>query len=129
MPTGTQVTFPVSPAAPASIEPLWDDITGATANVYNGDQQFFYWGVGPCQISVTMPPMQIVVGRVFAEFLEALQGQLNYFQFPTVVNLQYAEFLMNGASPRYWRLKSNQRTWQVPKDRYYRFSFECREAF
>lgn len=131
MPAGSLIVMPASPPAPAHLEPMFDDITGATTNVYNGDQQFFGWGVGPCQFAVSFPPMEQADGQAFAAFLQSLQGQLNYFVFNAALCAKYPEFLMTGSPPsaRYWRLKKNQRGYQIPDDRYYRFSFEMREAF
>lgn len=123
--------MPPTPAAPAMIEPAWNEKAGATESVYTGIQQFMDWGAGPSEISLTMPPLIQFNGQAFVAFLEALLGQVNYFTFNAAFLDAYPEILLAGSppTPRYWRLKTNQRKWQIPKDRNYRITFDCREAF
>lgn len=120
--------MPSTPSAPASIEPAWNDIVGVSINSFTGQQQFYNWGVGPCELSVTLPPMPQSEAGAWITFLQGLQGIANYFVFTSSFAAAYPDILMSGGGQRYWRLKSNQRRWTVGKDRLYRIAFDCREA-
>jgi hypothetical protein len=121
--------MPAVPMAPVTIEPLLADIVASSTSVFTGAQQFYNWGVGPCELSVSFPPMSQAQAQPWIAFLEALQGTANYFCFSASFQAAYSDILISGGSPRYWRLKDNKRKWTVDRDRYYRISLDCREAF
>jgi hypothetical protein len=129
MPSGNQIQMPAVPLAPVTIEPLLADIVASSTSVFTGAQQFYNWGVGPCELSASFPPMSQAQAQPWITFLEALQGTANYFCFSSSFQAAYSEILVNGSNPRYWRLKDNKRKWTVDRDRYYRISLDCREAF
>ena len=120
--------MPTTPIAPASIEPAFYDIVGETMSPFTGQQQFVVWGVGPCELSVSMPAMQQAVAEAWITFLQQLQGKANYFQFPSSFTTAYADILKSSGTARNWRLKTNKRMWRVTRGGVYHISFDCREA-
>lgn len=125
------VTMPSTPPAPSSIELGLVDVVAMTRNPFTGAQLTQDWQASWKEISVTLPPMNDADAQAWLTFLAALKGQANVFQFGTAVCAAYPGTLMGGspAAALYWRLKSNDRTYKIDPDRYYRIQFEAIQAF
>ena len=122
--------YPASPW-PASLEVMTNHIAAANVNPFTGQQQIQDWQANYMEISVSLPAMSQAQAQNWIAFLKALNGPVNVFAFPSGTNsigAKYSESLMNGASARYWRLKSNQVKWTIRRGSVYGLTFECREA-
>jgi hypothetical protein len=143
-PTGTNITMPsigsgINPG-PKGFEFSHNPIVSVTNNLFNGSIQTFVWSAGtnglavaPKEVSVAYAAMTTAEGQVAVVFLESLNGQVNYFYFPTAVcNLALNELtydgVLNSSNPRPFRLKSASSKWSLQIGNIYSVAFEVREA-
>lgn len=123
MPVGSLIAIPALPIAPQEIEYVYAPrLVGESTSDFTGVQQFTNWGPAPWEIAITMPPMRQSVASAWLTFIDDLQGITNYFTLGSAFLANYPE--LNG---RNWRLKQ-QPSMRIPKDRFYRFVLDCREA-
>lgn len=120
------VTMPSHPA-PASIEPVSQNIVGVSMNPFSGDQEIQNWAASWMELSVTMPPLEPTVdGPAWVDFLISCQGQAAVFQ---IANATWASLIPAAADTNgYWRLKNNSPKWSVNEGTVYGMTFEIREA-
>jgi hypothetical protein len=118
------VTIPSYPPAPASIEFSAFDIVALSKSPFTGQQQVQDWGPGPMEAKVSLPPLTDAQAQPWISFLFALKGMANVFQFTPEFTAAYPASL----GDRFWRLKSNQRSWSINGQRLYGISFEIIEA-
>lgn len=74
------VTLPSIPAAPASIVYRMNDVVGATASAFTGQQQIQDWQQAYFEATATYPPMQDADAQEWIGFLAALRGIAGVFQ-------------------------------------------------
>ena len=126
---GELITIPAVPSSPASIAITRRHLTANTASLFTGQRAVRDWGAEYLEASVLLPPMPQSQAVAWVEFLHALKGPVNVFQFTDVFCEAYPESLtVNGNTPRLWRLKSGRTGWSVAKTRFYGIGFDCREA-
>jgi hypothetical protein len=119
------VVMPDTPA-PASIQPVFTQIVGASVNPFTGQQQVFDWQASYMELSVTMPAMSQLEAQPWVDFLISCRGMASVFQIAnsTWLGLIPATANVNG----YWRLKSNSVKWSVNEALLVGLEFQIREA-
>ena len=114
---------------PASIEPLVSQRVSASTNTFTDQQQTYNWGVGACELSVSMGAMTLAQGQAFAAFFKSCNGTSCVFQmWASLCAIFPAELTTDGSTPRYWRLKTNKPHWTIKEGKIYGVTFEVREA-
>jgi hypothetical protein len=76
----TIVVPPASPAAPATLEFILQDIVASVDNPFTGQSQFQDWQASYLEASVSMPPLTAKQAPAWIAFLMSLRGSLNVFQ-------------------------------------------------
>lgn len=123
MPSGSLITIPTFPPAPARFDYIGGEIAASAVSIFTGAVQINDWGKAPVAISFSWPPMTQAQFAAWVTFLDSLHGIVNYFAFGSTFTTAYAQF-----SGKDWRLKSNNYTYSVDEDRMVRLTFEAREA-
>jgi len=126
---GSLIAIPSVPSSPASIEFAKIRLAATNTNPFTAQQQHQDWGNEYMEASVLLPPLLKSQATAWVNFLIALKGPINVFQFTAAFAAAYAESLTSdGTTQRYWRLKSNEMRWSIHKASLYGITFECREA-
>jgi len=121
----TIVTMPSSPA-PKALEPVSQNVVGASTNPFTGQQQVYDWNANWLELKVTMPPMITIDGQAWVDFLISCKGMACVFQ---ISNATFASMIPASANVNgYWCLKTNSPQWSVNDGVVYGLEFEIREA-
>ena len=112
------ISIPLYPPAPESITFKYTYPSGLTRSIFTGQQQVYDWGAGLSggwlEADVQLPILNLPDFADWVEFIQALHGPANVFQFTAAFVAAYP-FLLQGGSPLaslYWALKetTNQYT-------------------
>ncbi len=120
------IVMPTSPA-PKSIEFTRQSVVAISTSPFTGQQQVQDWNASWLEASINLPPMKSADASQWVNFLLALNGQANVFQFSNsaLVGLVPA----NANASGYWRLKNNARKWSISGEGViFGFQFDVREA-
>ena len=122
--TSLIVTIPAYPPAPASIDFTQVDAAAASESPFTFQQQVQQWSGSYRKASVSMPAMTDANAQAWIDFLVALDGIANVFQFSAAFAAQYPASI----GTRYWCLTSDERKWSINANRMYGFQFDIREV-
>jgi hypothetical protein len=122
---GSLITCPSTPW-PKGLEIKNTRLAAANTNPFTGQQQIQDWGANVQEVSVSIQTLTQAQVAAWVTFLNALDGIVNVFQFPSAVVTAFSESL---PSAGYWRLSKPDVSWQIAPGSVYRgLTFEARLA-